>query len=229
MTKAITIAIDGFSSCGKSTLAKDLAQELDYLYIDSGAMYRAVSLHIIQNSIKLDDSDAIQNALRSINIEFQQILDKQHTFLNGRDVTFDIRSKEVNNIVSSIAKISDVRRFLVEKQRSYRTNQRGIVMDGRDIGSVVFPDAELKLFITAEIDTRVQRRFLENKSKGIETSLENVRENLLTRDRIDSTRKDSPLLQTADAIVIDNSNLSKNEQLQIALSQVQMKCSAIEL
>lgn len=220
MTKAITIAIDGFSSCGKSTLAKDLAQELGFLYIDSGAMYRAVSLYFIENSIPLDDTKRILNALDSIHIEFKQIEDKQYTFLNNKDVTLDIRSKEVNSIVSPVAKISEVRKFLVAKQRSYRTQNIGIVMDGRDIGSVVFPQAELKLFVTAGIEIRVQRRFIENQSKGIEASFENVKENLLTRDHIDSTREDSPLLQTSDAIVIDNSQLSRKEQLHLALEYV---------
>lgn len=220
MTTAITIAIDGYSSCGKSTLAKDLAEELGYIYIDSGAMYRAVSLYFLNHSIELDDQAAILQALDQIQIEFKQLNSVQHIFLNDEDVTLDIRSKRVNSIVSPVAKISEVRRFLVKKQRSYAQANQGIVMDGRDIGSVVFPNAELKLFVTAQIEIRAQRRFLENKNKGIEISLDEVKKNLQSRDHIDSTRKDSPLTQTNDAIVIDNSNMTMQEQLDFALRKV---------
>jgi cytidylate kinase len=213
----IIIAVDGYAACGKSTLAKALAKKLGYIYIDSGAMYRAVTLYFLKNNIGLDDKTAIAEALKQIHIDFKNIKGQNHTFLNGKDVETEIREMFVSNFVSPVSTISAVRRFLVARQKEMG-NQKGIVMDGRDIGTVVFPDAELKLFMTASIQIRTERRLAELKSKGIiEFEFEDVQKNLLERDRIDSTREDSPLKQAEDAIIIDNSNLNTEEQLELAL------------
>lgn len=222
MKQKITIAIDGFSSCGKSTLAKALAEKLDYVFIDTGAMYRAVTLYALRNGF-IDEhgiaTDDLLETLPSIEIEFELDSEtkKPLLILNGRDVDAEIRSTKVAAHVSKIAIIKAVRDKLVAQQRLLG-KKGGVVMDGRDIGSVVFPNAELKLFLTAQPLIRAQRRFDELNSKGIETTLEDVKHNLEERDRIDSTRRESPLIQTEDAIVIDNSNLSPTEQLELALS-----------
>jgi cytidylate kinase len=213
----IIIAIDGYSACGKSTLAKDLSRELAYTYVDSGAMYRAVSYYSIENNIPLEN---LKHHLEHIKIDFLIQSEKQHILLNGKDITTEIRSAEVNAIVSPVATISEVRAFLVEQQKFYGI-ERGIVMDGRDIGSVVFPDAELKLFITADIDIRTRRRCEELGALGIEYRIDEVKANLLSRDHIDSTRTDSPLTICSDAIIVDNSDLSKEEQLNLCLKYVQ--------
>jgi cytidylate kinase len=213
----IIIAVDGYAACGKSTLAKALAKNLGYIYIDSGAMYRAVTLYFLKNKIGIENSAEITEALAHIHIEFKNIKGQNHTFLNGNDVEKEIREMYVSNFESPVSTISAVRRFLVARQKEMG-DQKGIVMDGRDIGTVVFPDAELKLFMTASIQIRTERRLTELKSKGIEElDFEDVKYNLHERDRIDSTRKDSPLKQAEDAIVIDNSNLNTEEQLELAL------------
>jgi len=220
--KKLTIAIDGYSACGKSTLAKDLAEKLGYIFIDSGAMYRGVSLYCLRNGLvenSIPDLIEIKKALPKINLEFKRIKDENHLFLNEEDVSIEIRSNEVAQIVSKIAVIGEVRKKLVNEQRKMG-EFGGIIMDGRDIGSVVFPNAELKLFVTASEEVRVQRRFDELKSKGIISSIEEVRTNLKERDYIDSHRKIGPLIQVSDAIVIDNSNLSRQEQLDFALGLV---------
>lgn len=215
--KKLTIAIDGFSSCGKSTLAKALAEKLDYVFIDSGAMYRAVTLFALRNGF-VDEhgiaTDDLLEALPSIEISFELNSDskKPHLILNGRDVETEIRSTKVAAHVSKIAAIKAVREKLVAQQRALG-KKGGVVMDGRDIGSVVFPNAELKLFLTAQAEIRAQRRFQELQEKGISVTLEEVIHNLEERDRIDSTRAESPLTQTEDAIVIDNSHLTPAEQL----------------
>lgn len=211
--KKIVIAIDGHSSCGKSTLAKALAQALHYAYGDSGAMYRAVTLFCIDNQIDYNDPDAMEHALDMISIHFERIEGLNHTFLNGIDVEFNIREMRVNEHVSNIAAITKVRKALVKQQQSMG-KRKGIVMDGRDIGTVVFPDAELKIFLTADVDVRTSRRHLELAAKHIDAEWLDIRANLIERDRIDSSRDDSPLRQAPGAILIDNSLLSEEEQLE---------------
>ncbi|MBU6341543.1 MAG: (d)CMP kinase [Bacteroidetes bacterium] len=213
------IAIDGFSSCGKSTLAKGLAKVLHMAYLDSGAMYRAVTLYFLENGIDYNDSAAVSAALAHISIHFERIHGQNHTFLNDVDVETAIRTMQVNEHVSLVAANSLVRKEMVRLQKDF--GKRGkIVADGRDMGTVVFPNAELKLFLTADVDVRTSRRHLELASKGIEESWEAVRENLKHRDFIDSTREDSPLRQAEDAIVLDNTLLSEEEQLHKALTYV---------
>jgi CMP/dCMP kinase len=212
--KKIVIAIDGHSSCGKSTLAKALAKALHYAYGDSGAMYRAVTLFCIDHKIDYDDPEAIEQALDMISIHFENISGHNHTFLNGVDIELPIRQMRVNEHVSNVAVISRVRKALVRQQKAMGA-RKGIVMDGRDIGTVVFPDAELKIFLTADADVRTSRRHLELAAKGIDAEWADIRKNLLERDRIDSSREDSPLSQASDAILIDNSHLNEEEQLEI--------------
>lgn len=219
--KPITIAIDGYSSTGKSTLAKDLAVALGFNYIDSGAMYRAVALYALENDLAHNGkiSSELIKRLESIDISFHfnPLTKKSDTLLNGVNVEDKIRDKAVSDIVSEVAAIPEVRRHLVKLQKKLGKGG-GVVMDGRDIGSVVFPDAELKIFMTAEEDVRVNRRWAELKSKGYNPTYEEVRENLRRRDHLDSTREDSPLIKTDDAILLDNTNLNQAEQLKIALS-----------
>lgn len=224
--RKITIAIDGWSSCGKSTLAKALAKSLDYIYVDSGAMYRGVTLFSLQNGWvdkETINSSKIIAGLDDLSIRFEQSeKGTPDLVLNGKNVEREIRTLEVSRHVSKIAVIKEVRKFLVDQQRSLGEDG-GVVMDGRDIGSVVFPNAELKLFITADADIRAQRRYDELKAKGDDVSLEEVKQNLQERDHMDTTRKESPLIQTDDAIVIDNSNLTPTEQLEKALELVKNK------
>ncbi|NNE16411.1 MAG: (d)CMP kinase [Saprospiraceae bacterium] len=212
MNRKINIAIDGHSSCGKSTLAKQLAAALGYIYIDSGAMYRSVALYYIENEIDVKNKEAAVKALDEIQIDIKSVESQFRILLNGVDVTKRIIAIDVSSIVSEVAAISEVRRKLVAIQKQLG-EEKGVVMDGRDIGTVVFPEAELKIFVTANIDVRTQRRFLELKEKGMSTSIEIVKENLEHRDHIDSTREDSPLMQADDAILIDNSYMRKDEQL----------------
>lgn len=221
--KKITIAIDGFSSCGKSTLAKDLAKYLGYGFVDSGATYRATTLYFIENQIDINDATAVAAALEQIDIQFKNIEGKNTTFLNGKNVEEEIRKMYVSEKVSEVAAISAVRRAMVEQQQAMG-NSKAIVMDGRDIGTVVFPDAELKIFLTADPEIRAQRRFKELTEKGQEVNLKEIKTNLTERDRIDSTRADSPLKKAADAVTIDNSNLNKKEQLAmlVALSEARI-------
>lgn len=225
----ITIAVDGYSSCGKSTLAKALAKKLNYIFIDSGAMYRGVALYALQNNLYSNnelDEKALCRKLDEIDLKFELSANGDPLlYMNERNVSEEIRSPEVSAIVSLVAKIKAVRTKLVALQRSIG-QKGGIVMDGRDIGSVVFPKAELKLFITASIDVRVERRFQELKQRKMVISREEVKKNLLERDFIDSTRQESPLIQTDDAIVIDNSNLTKEEQLNKAF---QLACSVLKI
>ena len=221
--KQITIAIDGYSACGKSTLAKDLAKKLSFIFIDSGAMYRGVALYCLQNNLFDADSNPkqveINQDLKNITLSFQLINDNNCLLLNGKNVEELIRGTEVAAVVSKVATIKEVRVKLVMEQQKMGANG-GIVMEGRDIGSVVFPNAELKLFITASQEIRAQRRFLELKSKGIEAKIETISSNLAERDLMDSSRKESPLIQVADAIVIDNSKLTREEQLDFVLNLV---------
>lgn len=214
--KKIVIAVDGFSSCGKSTMAKDLAKEIGYIYIDSGAMYRAVTLYCIQNGLFEDDridEDKLQEQLDRIGITFRfnPSTGRPDTYLNGVCVEKEIRSMEVANRVSPVAALAFVRHAMVAKQQEMG-EAKGIVMDGRDIGTVVFPDAELKIFVTATPEVRAQRRVDELKAKGEQASFDEVLENVKTRDHIDSTRKESPLRQADDALVLDNSQMTIAEQ-----------------
>jgi CMP/dCMP kinase len=221
--KQITIAIDGYSACGKTTLARDLAKKLSFIFIDSGAMYRGVALYCIQNNLFDAESNPKQveiiQALKNITLSFQLINDENCLLLNDKNVEKLIRGAEVAAVVSKVATIKEVRIKLVYEQQKMGANG-GIVMEGRDIGSVVFPNAELKLFITASQEIRAQRRYLELKSKGIEAKIETISSNLAERDLMDSSRKESPLIQVADAIVMDNSKLTREEQLDFVLNLV---------
>jgi cytidylate kinase len=225
LNKKITIAVDGYSSCGKSTLSKALAKKLGYIFIDSGAMYRGVALYCIENRLIKDNAPLDQQIIASlshISLNFQkndELPDQNDLFLNGINVEKKIRTPEIAAQVSKIARIKEVRLKLVEEQRKMG-ERGGIVMDGRDIGSVVFPDAELKLFVTAQPEIRAKRRLLELQQKGIDTSFAEVLQNLNERDFLDSSREESPLVQLKDAIVLDTSNLTPEEQLQIAYDYV---------
>ncbi|SNR99385.1 (d)CMP kinase [Flavobacterium sp. ov086] len=222
--KKITIAIDGFSSTGKSTLAKQLAKELEYVYVDTGAMYRAVAYFAMENKfIGADffDKKSLIDSLPKIQLEFKYNADLgfAEMFLNGKNVEKQIRTIEVSNFVSKVAEVSEVRSKLVEQQQGMGKN-KAIVMDGRDIGTVVFPDAELKIFMTASAETRAQRRFDELQQKGDNVSYEDVLKNVVERDHIDTHREDSPLVIADDAIEIDNSYLNKEEQFSAVLELV---------
>ena len=224
MSKKITIAIDGFSSTGKSTLAKQLAKELGYVYVDTGAMYRAVSLFAMQNRyIQPDffDKQSLINSLPFIKLQFKfnPDLGFAEMYLNEVNVENEIRTIEVSNFVSKVAEVSEVRAKLVEQQQEMGKD-KAIVMDGRDIGTVVFPDAELKIFMTASPETRAQRRFDELQSKNQDVSYEDVLKNVQERDYIDTHRDDSPLVMADDAIEIDNSHLSREEQFDVVLELV---------
>ena len=210
----INIAIDGYSSCGKSTLAKDLAQSLNYLYIDSGAMYRAVTLFVLRHGIDLNEHEAITAVAASVQISFQKEPTGHKTYLDGVNVEHQIRDMDVTRAVSPVATISGVRRALV-KQQQFLGHNKGVVMDGRDIGTVVFPDAELKIFLTAAMETRVQRRFDELLNNGYSPDYHEVMASITERDRIDTSREDSPLTKASDAIEIDNTFLSREEQWKI--------------
>ncbi len=222
--KRIIIAIDGFSSCGKSTLAKALAKSLHYAYLDSGAMYRAVTLYFLEQKVDYNDLEAVEAALQSIEIHFERIDGQNCTFLNGRNVEHDIREMWVSEHVSPVSTISMVRRAMVKQQQAMG-KRRSIVADGRDIGTVVFPDAELKIFLVADPDVRTSRRHLELAAKGIDAEWSDIQHNLLERDRIDSTRFDSPLRQADGAVVIDNTLLSEAQQLEKALAFAKAKMS----
>ena len=207
------VAIDGHSSCGKSTLAKQLAEHFDFLYVDTGAMYRCITLLLQEKNIALDNEEQIEELLFNTKIYFKKIENKQHSFINGRDVTQEIRNPKVSDLVSEVAAISSIRKKMVEQQRRYGI-ENNIIMDGRDIGTVVFPDAQLKIFLTASPEIRAQRRHKELLDKGINIDLEAVTKNLTKRDHIDSTRDDSPLRKAEDAIVVDNSDLNREEQFE---------------
>ncbi len=219
MSNKIIIAIDGFSSCGKSTLAKSLAAKLEYVFIDTGAMYRAIALYFLRNNISFTDNQAIYKALQEINLKFEYNVTslKSDMILNGENVEQLIREMKVSAKVSEVAAIAAVRDFAVSQQQAMG-KQKGIVMDGRDIGTVVFPNAELKIFVTADPLIRANRRLLELRVTHPDITLEAVSENLQHRDLIDSTREHSPLKQAADAVVLDNSNITKEAQFEIALN-----------
>lgn len=224
MTKKIIITIDGWSSCGKSTLAKQLSKKLGYVYIDSGAMYRAITLYFIRKNTDWSNPAEVKEALEEIVLHFEcnPASGKSEIFLNAENVEYLIRDLVVAEKVSDVATIAAVRDFAVAQQRSMGL-QKGIVMDGRDIGTTVFPHAELKIFMTADITIRVERRFKEMYVKNPNVTLAEVKANLESRDYIDSHREVSPLRQAEDAILLDNSNLSIEEQLDFALKLVAKK------
>lgn len=217
--KKITIAIDGFSSCGKSTMAKMLAKEVGYIYVDTGAMYRAVTLFAMRNGMIAPNGevnrDELKQKIQTLHVEFKlnEQTGKAETYLNGENVENEIRGMEVSSHVSAIAAIDFVRTALVEQQQRMGRD-KGIVMDGRDIGTVVFPDAELKVFVTASAEVRAQRRFDELKSKGVEANFDEILDNVQQRDYIDSHREVSPLRKADDAIELDNGELTIAQQLQ---------------
>ena len=221
----IIIAIDGYAGCGKSTLAKLLAKTLNYTYIDTGAMYRAVTLYAIRqgfiNNDNLDKEKLIKNLPKiEITFKYNAQLDKNETYLNGENVETEIRqNQEVIRWVSYVAEIPQVREYLVRMQQKLGEKKR-VVMDGRDIGTVVFPDAELKLFLTASVEERAKRRYLELKQTGVEVSFEEILHNIKERDRIDSSREASPLYPAKDAIIIDNTNLGIEEQFAMVVGLI---------
>ena len=226
--KKITIAIDGHSSCGKSTMAKDLAREIGYIYIDSGAMYRAVTYYCLQHDLFVEDGvklEALQAAMPNINITFRLNAEgRPETYLNGECIEKEIRGMAVSSRVSLIATIGFVREAMVALQQAMGKD-KGIVMDGRDIGTTVFPDAELKVFVTASAEVRAQRRYDELKAKGDEASYESILENVKERDRIDSGRAISPLRKADDAIELDNSDMTIPEQKAWLLEKFQLATS----
>lgn len=222
--KKITIAIDGHSSCGKSTMAKDLAREIGYVYIDTGAMYRSVTLYCLQHGL-IKDGKVDENALKSkmseikISFVFNPATGRPDTYLNGECVEKPIREMEVSSNVSLVATLPFVREAMVDQQRQMG-KEKGVIMDGRDIGTVVFPDAELKIFVTASADIRAQRRYDELKAKGVDCNFDEILFNVKERDRIDSTREVSPLRQAEDALLLDNSNMTIPEQKEWLLEKV---------
>ncbi|GGH19538.1 MULTISPECIES: (d)CMP kinase [Pedobacter] len=220
MKKNLVIAIDGYSSCGKSTLAKALAKKLGFIYIDSGAMYRAVTLYFLRNNINVADDAQVADALQHIELNFHSRDYESHITLNGEEVSDEIRLMPVSENVSEVSAHKLVRHEMV-KQQQRMGKSKNIVMDGRDIGTTVFPDAPVKFFMTADPKIRAERRFKELESKGNNTTtLEEVFENLAHRDYADTTRKESPLVRAEDAIILDNTDLTQQEQLDFALEKV---------
>ena len=224
MAKKIIITIDGWSSCGKSTLAKQLAQKLGYVYVDSGAMYRAITLYFLRNHVDWTDTNAVTAALNEIYLDFyfNEQTGSSEIFLNDENVEYVIRDLVVAEKVSDVAAIREVRNFAVAQQQKMG-RKKGIVMDGRDIGTVVFPNAELKIFMTADNAVRVERRFKELFEKNPNITIEEVKSNLEMRDYIDSHREVSPLRQAEDALVLDNTNITQEQQLNKAMAWVQEK------
>ena len=215
MSKKIIIAIDGWSSCGKSTLAKELAKELGYLYVDSGAMYRAITLYFLRNHVDWTDKNEVKNALDEISLVFiyNEKSQQSEMHLNGENVEYVIRDLVVAEKVSDVAAIKEVRKFAVDQQQ-LMGKKKGVIMDGRDIGTVVFPKAELKIFLTADNAVRVERRFKELFEKNPNVTIEEIKANLEMRDYIDSNREESPLRKADDAILVDNTNMTAKETIQ---------------
>ncbi|NJN25410.1 MAG: (d)CMP kinase [Cyclobacteriaceae bacterium] len=222
--KKIVVALDGNSGCGKSSTAKVLARRLKFIYIDTGAMYRAVTLFFIKNKVDIKNDLDVEQALKEVDISFVYNIEsgKNETFLNGKNVEAEIRGMEVSNMVSPVSEISRVRKKLVEQQRRLGEGNN-VVMDGRDIGTVVFPHADLKIFMTADLEVRAQRRQKELKEQGVEVPLTEVIDNLRNRDVIDSSRKDSPLRQAPDAHVVDTSLLTFDQQVEHILRLIEEK------
>lgn len=221
MTKInnIVIAIDGYSSCGKSTVAKALAHKLHYVYVDSGAMYRAVTLYFLRKNIQLEDEQQVADALEHVHIDFQKEGGITKVLLNDEDVSDEIRQMPVSENVSEVSAIKTVRKAMVKQQQKMGA-RKNIVMDGRDIGTAVFPAAQIKIFMTADPKVRAERRYLELKNKGEEITLEEVFENIAHRDYQDTTRKESPLVRAEDAIILDNTEMTEEEQLDFVLEKV---------
>lgn len=213
------IAIDGHSSCGKSTLARAVAGELGFIYVDSGAMYRAVTFYFLEKNIDLQDNEAVKAALDQVNIELKAGQEGMQVFLNGRDISGDIRQMPVSNLVSRVSAIPEVRDKMVKLQQDMGKKE-DLVMDGRDIGTVVFPHASLKIFMTADPGVRARRRYEELRARGLAVSLEEILENLLERDHEDTTRARSPLLKAPDALELDNSGMSREEQLSWIMEKI---------
>jgi cytidylate kinase len=219
MSKGLIVAIDGPAGSGKCTSAKLIAKKLGYLYIDTGAMYRAVTYLALENN-KIDDENGIIELARKSEIELKFKNAEVTVILNGKDVSKEIRSAHVNEHVSDVSKISAVRRLMVEKQREMSKKSNGVVMEGRDIGTIVFPDADVKIFLTASLDTRADRRAKEYIEKGSQVVLDEIKNNLSNRDKIDSNRSDSPLTKANDAISIDTTNVTIDEQVNLILNQI---------
>jgi len=218
MDKKIIIAIDGFSSCGKSTLAKAMAKALEYVFVDTGAMYRAIALYFLRNNIAFNDNASIEAALHAIELRFKynSVSQKSDMYLNGENVEQEIREMQVSQKVSEVASIAAVRDFAVAQQQAMGVD-KGIVMDGRDIGTVVFPNAALKIFVTADPAIRLERRYQELLQTNPAILKEEVAANLQQRDLMDSTRAHSPLKQAEDALVLDNTNLDRAQQFELAM------------
>jgi cytidylate kinase len=220
MSNNIVVAIDGYSSCGKSTLAKALAKKLHFIYVDSGAMYRAVALYFLRNKIDLADHQRIIDALADIHLNFNSRDYETHITLNGEEVSNEIRLMPVSEAVSTVAAVYEVRKEMVRQQQRMGKS-KNIVMDGRDIGTTVFPDAQVKFFMTADPKIRAERRYKELLPKNPDITLEEIFENLAHRDYQDTTRKESPLIRAEDAIILDNTDLTQDEQLLFALSKIE--------
>lgn len=228
--KKITIAIDGYSSCGKSTLAKAIAKVLNYIYVDSGAMYRAVTLYFLENDIPIidlqraADERVLHHYIDKINISFENnpVTGVSEVCLNGRNVEKEIRTMKVSESVSMVSTVKEIRAKLVKIQQEIGKN-KGVVMDGRDIGTIVFPDAELKLYMTADVNERAKRRFTELSHKGITASLEEIKINISQRDYDDTHRSESPLIKAEDAILLDNTNLNEQQSLDFVLDLIKKK------
>lgn len=218
--KNIIIAIDGYSSCGKSTVAKALANKLHYVYVDSGAMYRAVTLYFLRNKIDITNEEQVQDALEHIHIDFHKEHGVTQVLLNDEDVSDEIRQMPVSENVSAISAIKSVRKAMVKQQQKMGA-RKNVVMDGRDIGTAVFPDAQVKIFMTADPKVRAERRYLELKNKGENITLEEVFENIAHRDYQDTTRKESPLVRAEDAIILDNTDMTEKQQLNFVLEKAE--------
>jgi CMP/dCMP kinase len=230
MTEKIIITIDGWSACGKSTLAKQLAKKISYIYIDSGAIYRAITLYFLRNNIDLSDEAEIKESLQNISMEFivNQHTSRSEIYLNGENVEYIIRDLIIAEKVSDVAAIKEVRTFAVAVQQEMGKS-KGIVMDGRDIGTTVFPQAEIKIFMTADQAVRVERRFAEMFEKNPNITIEEVKSNVEMRDYIDSHREVSPLRKADDAVVLDNTHISPKEQLDFALKLLKKYLQGVEL
>lgn len=220
MSDQVIVAIDGYSSCGKSTLAKALAKKLHFIYVDSGAMYRAVALYFLRNNIDLNDHEQIIEALKNIHLNFHSRDYETHITLNDEEVSAEIRQMPVSESVSAVSAIREVRKEMV-KQQQRMGRSKSIVMDGRDIGTAVFPDAPVKIFMTADPKVRAERRYKEMLPKNPDITLEEIFENIAHRDYQDTTREESPLVRAEDAIILDNTDLTPDEQLLFALSKVE--------